>query len=231
MIDLHSHVLPNIDDGAKSIEMSLEMLSMSKKQGVEIVAATPHCIPESEDKVDEFLCKRLASYQSIKDKITDNALYPKLLLGAEVYLGTDISEYRNLNSLCFENTEYIMLEMSEDVPLNKITEWVYNIKIKGLKPVIAHVDRYSKCFDFIEELSPLGIKFQINASRFFTMKDRRKLKNIFNMYDRYYISSDMHNLTTRASQMDRARIICDKKYPTISKRLFEGIASEIINNR
>ncbi len=231
MVDLHAHALPNIDDGAKNADMSLEMLKEAKRQGVNMLVATPHCMPENEAKVEEFVTKRRGSFESIRHLISDESLFPRLYLGAEVFLGTDISEYGNLRELCIEGTDYIMLEMDDNVPLNKITEWVYNVKIKGLKPIIAHVDRYSRCFDYIEELSPLGIVFQINAARFLTMSDRRKLKNIFSLYNKFCISSDMHNLTTRPCTMQKAREMADKKFSGISGCLFEKVGMDILHNK
>lgn len=231
MYDLHSHVLPGIDDGAKDIEMSLAMLKSAKQQGVDVVAATPHCMARSPEEVDAILGKRQQSYENLMSEIKDKSEYPEIILGAEVYLCKDISEYNNLSLLCYQNTNYILLELSNDINASDVSEWTYNIITKGLRPIIAHIDRYKDYVDIMDELSGIDVIYQINASRFLSMSERRVLRNIFKKHDCFFASSDMHNLTSRPCNFAEARKIADKKFPLISEMLFSSAAKSIVENK
>ena len=231
MFDLHSHVLPYIDDGAKDMETSLAMLKMAKEQGVNTVVATPHCVAKDSMAVDVFAEKRRESYEKLLLEIKNKSDYPEILLGSEVYLCGDISEFENLSSLCYQNTNYILLEMTEDIEPSQTVEWIYNISVKGYRPVIAHVDRYSFYAQIMRELSHVDVVYQINSSRFLTMTDRRHLKNVFKYHNRFLASSDMHNLTSRVCNMAPARKIAQKKFSTMCPMLFEEGAEAMLNNR
>lgn len=230
MIDLHSHVLPFVDDGAKDEKMSIEMLMSAKSQGVDVVAATPHFIPKSNDYISTFLEKRNEGYDKLVKAAQGRGDLPKVILGAEVNLRKDISDFSDLKSLCYENTNYILLELSDVGKASEVAEWIYNISIKGLRPVIAHIDRYPDYKDVMDELAHLDVVYQVNASRFFTMSDRHLLKKIFKKGNRFVVSTDMHNVTTRVCNMAEAKMIADKKFSSISDLLFNNGAEAIINN-
>lgn len=232
MIDMHSHSLPGVDDGAKTIRDSLSMLSMAKQQGVTLVAATPHCITDREEGVAEFVRKRQAAYEALKKAIEeDGGDYPDVIYGAEVYLGCDISEFSNLHDLCYQNTDYILLEMPSGYSCEDLSEWIYNISTKGLRPVIAHVDRYSRYKQFMDEFNSVtGMVYQINASEFETMASRRLVKSILKRHDRIIVSSDMHNCTTRPCNMLDAYNSAMKKFPKYCDMLFKTGAECIVNN-
>lgn len=231
--DLHSHFLPSIDDGAKSVSMSLEMLFDAKSQNVELVAATPHCLSHSKHDIDAFLEAREASYNSLLRAFAEkNAKdLPKIVLGAEVYLGCDISEFSNFDALCYSNTEYILLEMANDCAPSRLAEWVYNVISKGIKPIIAHIDRYSFYKELMFELSEMEVVYQVNASNFYNISGRMRLRSIFSRCDKFFVSSDMHNITTRKCNMAMAKEIADRKFSSISNMLFESGGKSIIENR
>ena len=231
MFDLHSHILPFVDDGAKDVEMSLAMLKTAKEQGVELVAATPHCMAKDSEAVDDLLEKRQNSYEKLISAIKDKSEYPEIILGSEIHLCKDISDYPNLAALCYQNTNYILLELPDKNSPSEIAEWIYNISIKGFRPVIAHIDRYPDYDEIMDELSHLDVIYQVNAARFLTMGDRHLLKKIFKGHNKFFVSSDMHNVTTRVSNMGRAKEIADKKFSAMSNMLFEEGGRAVVENR
>lgn len=232
MIDLHSHVLPGIDDGAKDASMSIDMLKEAKRQGVTLVAATPHCVTNKSSGIEKILEKRSKAFDELTAAL---ALHknecPEVILGAEVYLGCDLSELPELSKLCYQNTNYILLECAHGYDASKIAEWVYNISIKGLKPIMAHIDRYSNYKDIMQELQGIDVIYQVNAARFCSMLGRMTLKNIFNNGDKVLVSSDMHNLTSRAPNMAAAYEIAGKKFGALRKMLFEDCAKSVTENK
>ena len=231
ILDLHSHVLPKIDDGAKDVEMSLEMLKESKRQGVDVLCATPHCATDKEEGITAFLEKRKHVYEKLTAAMGNSDEYPKIVLGAEVYLGCDLSELSNLHELCYEGTDYILLELPHGYKPSELAEKVYNIKIKGMKPVIAHVDRYSFYKEIIEELSQFDVVFQLNASQFKTMSGRKILRNVFRMYDKFVVSTDMHNLSDRPCNIEAAYKVASKKFSGIEDMLFVSGGECILGNK
>ena len=126
---------------------------------------------------------------------------------------------------------YILLELSDNGDASEVAEWIYNISIKGFRPVIAHIDRYPDYRDVMDELSHLDVVYQVNAARFLTMSDRGLLKKIFKTHDKFVVSTDMHNLTTRICNMGDAYKIAAKKFPSMIDMLFGGGAENILNNR
>lgn len=233
MFDLHSHVLPGVDDGAKNIDISLTMLKIAKKQGVNTVAATPHCVTDSDEGVQHFVERRKAAYEKMMVEIEKEGKenYPEIVLGAEVYLGCDISEFSSLDQICYQNTNYILLEMANGYSPEDLAEWVYNVQIKGYRPVIAHIDRYVKYKEFMEELTPLDPVFQVNASQFYSMSGRSLLKHIFKRHNKFFVSSDMHNLTDRACNFEGAYKIASKKFSKECDILFREGARCILEGR
>ena len=229
--DLHSHVLPFVDDGAKNMEMSLEMLRNAKAQGVDTVVATPHCITDVNEAIAKFVAKRNDSYEKLLSEIEGKAEYPKVLLGCEVYLGCDMSDFEDLSKLCYEGSDYILLEMPSGFEPSEIAEWIYNISIKGLRPVIAHIDRCPDYDEIMQELSGMDVVYQVNASQFLTMKGRHLLKKIFKHHNKFFVSSDMHNTSSRCCNLNEAKAICDKKFAKMSSLLFEDGASYILSNK
>ena len=108
MIDLHSHILPRMDDGSRSTEESLQMLTALAAQGVTDVAATPHFYA-SENGPDRFLARRARSWQQLRPHLT--ASLPRVHLGAEVLFFEGIAAFDGLPRLCISGTDVLLLEM------------------------------------------------------------------------------------------------------------------------
>ena len=108
MIDFHSHILPGIDDGSQSVEMSLEMLGALKAQGAGVVCATSHFYA-TERSPERYLYRRQEAFEKLKPQLPEDA--PEILLGAEVLYFPGISRMEALPSLCLEGTNLLLLEM------------------------------------------------------------------------------------------------------------------------
>ena len=108
MIDLHSHILPQMDDGSRSVDESLQMLAALAAQGVTDVAATPHFYA-SENSPERFLARRRHAWQRLAPHLT--ASLPAVHLGAEVLFFEGIAGYDKLTQLCLTGTDALLLEM------------------------------------------------------------------------------------------------------------------------
>ena len=220
MIDFHSHILPNFDDGSESIEETKELLSMLINQNITNVIATPHYYPEQES-VEEFLIRRKKAYEKIKD-LTQNI---NILLGAEVYYYEGIRRLENLKSLCIENTKVILIEM----PFRKWDESMVNELIElshryMLQVVLAHIERYLSYGNLIhiERLIENGVLVQINASFINDRVTKRKALKMLKKGYVHFIGSDCHNTHSRSPKIGDA-------YQNIIKKLGNQFIEEMID--
>lgn len=213
-VDFHSHILPGVDDGAKSVDESIDMLLLEKEQGIDVVVATPHFYTEN-NTVEKFLADRQQAYQNLMDAASARALQlPQILLGAEVYLSVDTLGLADIERLCIGDTRTILLEM----PFTQWGSWVYDgvyrlLAGKGLKPVIAHLERYSFLkFEMIEKLLRMDLSVQLNAEAFVLRENKKITARL--MKDGYVdvIGSDAHNMAVRKSSLDTAIKKIEKKY-------------------
>lgn len=231
MFDLHTHILPGIDDGAQSVEDSLLMLQDSFSQGVRVCALTPHCIIHKKEDIDKFLSNREKSFAELRKALVGNENCPKLLLGAEIYFDNDINSYEGIEKLCLEGTDYIMLEFPVDRFNPLWAEWIYNLNRKGIKVLVAHVDRYMHWEKMIDDFKGLDVEYQVNASRFISFSDRKLVKRLVEKGYRYIVSSDMHNMKARKCNMRQSYEKAMKKYPEKAVDFFMNNAARITKIR
>lgn len=228
MLDLHTHVLPKVDDGAKSVEISIEMLRDSYSQGVRICAATPHCVIHRQSDIDMFLETREEGYKKLLKATEGMEDVPRLLLGAEVYLDNDLNSYEGLSRLCLSDTDYIMLEFPIDKANPHWADWLYSLNRSGFKILVAHVDRYPEWEKMMRDFKGLDIAYQVNASRFTEFGSGKLVKRLMAQGHRYIISSDMHNMTSRRCNMEKAFGKAKKKYPDMAEALFCKNAERVL---
>lgn len=196
MVDLHSHILPQVDDGSRSVEETMQMLSLLASQGVETVVATPHFYAWK-DTMEAFLSRRQTAYSQLPE---DNAL-PKICLGAEVTYFAGISRSEELKKLQLGQTKLLLIEMPFDDWTDRMVAEICDLPIQtGLQPVLAHVDRYrhrSQMGKYSQVLLSHNVYFQCNADAFSRgAKSHWALKQIA-LGNIHFLGSDCHNLTHR----------------------------------
>lgn len=223
--DLHTHILFGVDDGAKTLQESLAMLSDSFDQGIRFCALTPHCVIHKPGDITNFLEKRQQSFEKLEQAVNRNVT-PQMALGAEVYADHDISQHDDISKLCIGDTNYILVELPF---LNKY-EWfadcVYSLNLKGFTVIVAHIDRYPLWEKILNELRGLKVVYQINASRLLSFSGRRLIKKLLRSEERFVVASDMHNMTFRKCDMAAALKKANKMDPVIAKKLFWSTDAE-----
>ena len=204
VIDLHSHVLPRIDDGSKSVEESLRMLALSARQGIAYMAATPHFNP-TETSPEQFLERRGRAAERIRAAWQPE--FPRLLLGAEVYYWEGISQTAELESLRIEGTSLLLLEM----PFQTWSGWMA-AEIRALhdRPgctvVLAHIERYLRYQKRAvwDQLLEAGVLMQSNASFFLGWSTKHRAVQMFDDGLIHLLGSDCHNMAGRPPRMGEA---------------------------
>ncbi len=221
MIDIHSHFLPGIDDGAKSIEESLLMLQNSFDQGITVCVATPHVFLHSSQAVTCFLEKREKSIKLLSGALNKSSEdYPRMVYGAEVFLDNDISVYRGIEHLCITGTNYLLVELSTTKYHPKYHEWLYSLNMKNIVPIIAHIERYSYFDKLMSDLEGVRVVYQINAKTVLSGGGRALLIALCERAERVLIASDMHNMGLRKSCMKKAYDKLKKYYPKLTEDVF-----------
>ncbi|MCL2628775.1 MAG: capsular biosynthesis protein [Oscillospiraceae bacterium] len=213
MIDLHTHILPGIDDGAGTLNESIKLLQMEIDSGVKTVALTPHYRP-SADTLKDFLRKRKDSYKRLSAEVERRGLRIKLILGAEVAYSPDLLEM-DIDEICYEGTKTILIELPPSHYPTLVKNVFYELLLRGYTPLIAHCERYpyfSKNTELLEELVYMGAIVQINAGPFARKwQNKRRLFSMINEELVHTIATDTHSVDKRPPKLKTAMKVIEKK--------------------
>ena len=143
-LDIHAHILPDVDDGAKDMQTAIELLEMLKSQGVTDVIATPHFYPDS-DNAEDFAFVAQKAYKELKLEIAQRDL-PRVFLGCELRYFSGMGKSRAIKQFVISGTNYLLLELPYGAPVTKtVLQDIVDInEQQGLVPILAHIERYSK---------------------------------------------------------------------------------------
>ena len=230
-VDFHSHILPGIDDGSKTVEQSIAMLTMAAEQGIECVVATPHFYP-SYDTPEHFLEKRARAEAELREALQQRTDLPEVIVGAEVYFFRGISQSELLPELTIRGKRCILLEMppapwSEDIyrELEEIWDkW-------GIPPIIAHIDRYIgpfRTYGIPKRLSCLPVLVQANADFFLEKATAGMAMRMLKRDQIQLLGSDCHNLTSRKPNLGDALERIRQKLGQETVDEIHALASEVL---
>lgn len=209
--DFHTHILPGVDDGAKTVEMSLGMLKSLEEQQVDTVVLTPHFYSHREP-MSEFCERRKAAFEQLQAALPHGHI--KLRLGAEVYFSDYLFNCDDLSDLCVNGTRVLLLELPFDKTIDRrFADKIYRLIADfNVTPVLAHIERYPSILRSISTINALweiGCRFQVNLSSFTVFGKRRLLSLVKKGYISA-IGTDAHNLTSRPPVYDEGYQILAK---------------------
>lgn len=212
MIDFHMHVLPGMDDGSPDVETSLRMLEISAGYGVDTVCATSHFYAE-DNSLSQFLERRTEAYNRLAKAMEGRTDLPQIRLGAEVRYFGGVSTIEDLEYLCLEGTDLLLLEMPFVSWSDRMIREVGAIRQRGLQPVAAHIERYldiqpRKTMERFYEQGPL---IQCNAGFFLSRRAGRTALKMLRQGTIYFLGSDAHNLAGRKPNLGDAYALIEKK--------------------
>jgi len=226
VIDIHSHILFDTDDGAKNLDMTLDMLKNAVQDGTKKIVATPHyCINYAEVPFGEII-KRVENLRQI---IKENHIDLELFCGQEVYMSKYIVEQYEENKIgTINDTKYMLVELPLREFESDTLDMIYELQLKGIKIILAHPERYipvinNPCVinDYVRE----GLLFQMNAGSIcgqFGKKVEKTAETLLknNIYS--FIGSDAHDNIKRTTGLSKAIKIIDKKKYINTKLFFES---------
>lgn len=241
MIDIHSHIVFDVDDGPSTIEESLALIGESYRQGVRMIVSTSHRRRElfktSEEKIYENFKQVKEAAEAKFDDLT-------ILYGGELYYNNallDKLEHHKVPRMA--GTQFALIEFSMTTPWKEIHEAVNKTLMLGVTPIIAHIERYNALEnqeDRVRELINMGCYTQINSAHVLKAKLFGDKYRQFKKRARYFleknvvhiVASDMHNLDKRPPYMDQAREIIEELYGSSRVyNLFEGNAKTLLENK
>lgn len=236
-IDIHTHILPGIDDGSRNWEQTELMLRMQQEQGITDIIATPHFDMEQNYQNPEEIRELVAKANEFAQKVTPGIT---LHTGCEVlYTPGVVEAYKKGDILTLADSQYLLMEFFPRSSYREIEEAISSFVREGLTPVIAHVERY-EClmnqYDRLYELNKMGAVMQMNSRSLLGRRFDKRVKMCRKMVEAGFIQflgSDCHNDKERPPKMqepyevivkycgaltadeltrDNARHILDKKY-------------------
>ncbi|MBQ6545318.1 MAG: capsular polysaccharide biosynthesis protein [Lachnospiraceae bacterium] len=225
--DLHCHILPGIDDGAKDAAMSAELLAEEIRQGCEGLVATPHYYREM-NSISEFLIRREQAFSEMKEAIAGD--FPgwerRIFLGAEVAYYPGIAQDPEIEKLCMGSSRYFLLEM----PFSRWTPSVVRdvsmlMTSRGLRVILAHLERFERYADqeLLDSLLAEDMLVQMNCEALLFRDMRKTALAMVSGGLTQILSTDAHRPERRPPNMREALEFLRKK------RLW-GEAEQILMN-
>jgi protein-tyrosine phosphatase len=229
MIDIHTHILPYIDDGAKDTEEALKMIRYLALQGVDMAVCTPHFDPLI-STIEEFIEKRDKALQAIyTSDIT-------LISASETRYQELLYEYSALDPICIGKSRYLLLELpyKENWSDYDIEDIEKLMSLYNVIPIIAHIERYKalwKSKKAIRQLMSLGCIVQINAGTIIDINKRKTALHYIKNGLVDVIGSDCHNMSKRPPNLKDAYAIIDKEIGIYYCDLLQQNAASIIKGK
>ena len=237
VIDIHSHILPGIDDGARDWNMSCEMLDIAWKQGIRKIIATPHFMPGGKNSDVSVIREAAEKLQSYADrKSYDMQIYT----GNEIYYHDEVPELLEAGRiLTMADSSYVLVEFAPLDDYRYIRNSLAKLQAEGYSPIIAHVERYEsvckKPFDRIKELREMGVMIQVNASTIERKMGWKLQMMMISMLKKQLIDligTDAHSSGGRSPRIEKCcdiiRKKCSEKYA--NKLLYRNAEKYILQD-
>lgn len=214
--DIHSHILPGMDDGAKDWEQSYSMLDIAWKQGIRKIIATPHFMPEHRAPQIQKISE---AAERLQDYADEQGYGIEICVGNEIYYHEEVPELLEQGRiLTLAGSDYVLVEFSPMDDFRYIRNSLAEIQAAGYSPVIAHAERYAnlckKPFDRVKELKDMGVLIQINASTVEGKMGRKLKKAVLSLCKEElvdFIGTDAHSDRSRAPYIEKCVHILRKK--------------------
>lgn len=233
MIDIHSHIIPGIDDGSKSMEMTLEMLRNAEKDGTSDIIATPHYLLEyGETEISEVK----ALVEEINSIINNEGINLRVYSGQEVYYTENIIQnYIEGKIGTLNDSKYMLIEFPMRKFDDNILDVIYELQVRDIIPIIAHPERYMPIMEkpsYINKFIDEGYLFQMNGGSLegkFGEKIKKTAEILLENGVYNFIGSDAHNTKNRTIGLANAMSLVDKYENNIGK-IFEDSSRKLLNN-
>ena len=215
MIDLHSHILPGIDDGAKDLSVSLQMARMFVEDGVTILACTPHILPGVYHNSGPGIRAAVAQLQLV---LQDHGIPLQLVTGADNHIvGDFVHGLRSGHLLSLADSRYVLVEPPHHVAPPRIEEFFFNILVDGYVPILTHPERLTwikQHYSVMEKLAQSGVWMQITAGSLagsFSRDARYWAERMLDEGLVHILATDAHDTQRRPPRLSDGYQIAEKR--------------------
>jgi len=235
MIDIHSHILPGMDDGARTMSDALEMARLAAMQGIRYVIATPH---HANGHYETPAPRIRAAVEELNAQLNRAAITLTVYTGQEIRVFRELIEEWEQGSLCtLADSRYMLLELPSSHIPTYFGEIVHELVIRGVVPIIAHPERNAQINASPNELLTYiaqGALCQLTAHSLigkFGRKIQRRSRLLCQSGMVHFIASDAHNCHYRAFQLKTAYEVAAKRLGEEREQFYRSNASRVIDNR
>jgi protein-tyrosine phosphatase len=236
MIDLHSHILYGLDDGARTIEDTLAMARQAVEDGITVIVATPHHHDGAYSNPPDVIEQRM---QEVTAALTANQIPLQVLPGMEIHAyGEIVRDLREGRLVTYNHqNRYILLELPHDHVPRYIEQLVFDLQVAGVIPVIAHPERnrqISEHPNLLYGLIKQGALSQLTAASVAGKFGKKLQKNCFELIDHqlcHVIATDAHNTGTRGFILREAYEVMEQRLGKEFAILFQEQARYLIQGR
>lgn len=233
MTDVHSHILFDVDDGSKSIEESISLLKKLSDIGFKNVILTPHYIKGSEYSSQNK--EKLTKLKELRSEIEKQNIDINIYLGNEVFINNEICNLiKEKHIYTLNNSRYILVELPFHNQINNLEDIIYELKVKGLIPIIAHPERYTyfqNNYKEVDRLRDEGFLFQGNYASilgYYGKESQKLLKYMLKKQYIDYLGTDIHR-EAKTYVIDNFKKI-EKKITKITKQDYYDEIKDNCNN-
>lgn len=246
MIDLHTHVLPGIDDGARSLDEAVKMCQLAALDGAVALVATPHQRRGSWWNADIELLEeiRVRVEATLAARSDSNEPQLRVLSGGEIHIDPRflgeflLSPSASMGVLPLADSRYLLLELDVDSTPREALDLVHELSVEGWRPVLAHPE-FIPCLaedvELVARLAGLGAHFQVTAMSVTGEFGRRAQTDVLRLLDAGlvdFVASDCHGSTRRPPGLSKARaVVAARLGEPLARRLFSDNPRAVIENR
>lgn len=242
MIDFHSHILPNTDDGSTSIEETINIIKEAKQAGFTKIISTSHYIQgyyEYDENERMQLLEKIKKWGQTPADSTNELNGPELYLGSEIYITAEMPELlKEKKASTINNSKYVLFELPLNTESLIAKEVVYRLIENGYVPIIAHPERYSyvkESPEYVKELAEMGTLFQANYGSIIGMygtKAQKTVKKLLKEDLIQFLGSDVHRTNQIYPKIPKAmkklkKILSEEKL----EELTTTNAQKVLNNQ
>jgi protein-tyrosine phosphatase len=235
-IDIHFHILPGVDDGARNIEMALQMARLAIQDGTRTIVATPHPDARTGIGSKEKTLQATFDFSAImrQQGITDLQVLP----GVECYLVPELfSLLKEDKVFTLNNSRYLLLEFNHVIAPVNVEKVMFHLRTQGYIPIVAHPERYKYAHDnlkWLERLVRLGCLIQVTAGSYYGRFGKQCQKTATLLLQSnlaHIVASDAHNLEIRAPGLSQARPVIEKLAgPDTFRQMAIDVPARIVEN-
>jgi len=234
-IDIHNHVLAQIDDGAKTDEETLQLLKMAEENNIEKLIVTPHYKETILENTKDIVQMK---FNILKSMIEENNIKVEVYPGCEIFLSKQTSSLLNSQKIqTLNNSSYILVEVNRltEFWLYDLKEELYNLSVDGYKVILAHPERYQITHanpNYIYELVSEGHYMQVNVNSLSkTHANHKIVKKLLDHRLVHFIASDAHDLIHRPLKLEMGYEFVKKNYnQKYADDLFYNNPLKVISN-